>query len=176
MNRSRNLSLLIASLAMACVFTIACDSGTQEPEAPAQAPAQGASAPLESGEGTELQSQSPLPPTEVREGLSPGMPADFPSDVPIYPGSVPAQGKSAVADGIPLAAVQLRSNDSAEVIYDFYRDKLSRDGWTLDERKNLEGKNAVTATNGDCKAMMVAGPSEEGGSQIFLITECAGDK
>jgi len=167
MHRSRKLSLLIATVVLAGMFAVACDSGTQEPAAP------DTSKPPQSSNETELQSQSSLPPVEVREGLTPGIPEEFPSEVPIYPGAVAAQGKSAVANGVPLAAVQLRSTDSPEKVYGFYRQKLNNEGWTLDERENLEGKNAVTATNGNCKAMMVAGPGEDGGSEIFLITECA---
>jgi hypothetical protein len=156
----RKLSLLIASLVMAGVFTVACDSGTQEPEAP------DTSTPLESGEATT--------PAEKSEDAAASIPEEFPNEIPIYPGSVPAQGRGAVSDGVPMAAVQLQSSDTPEEVYDIYKEKLSRKGWTIEKRADHEGKNVVSATNGECTATVLAAPSEDedGSTSIFIFTEC----
>jgi len=167
MHRSRKFSSLAAVLAMTCVFTVACDSGTQEPAAPAD------SVPATSDDGTgSLDDAAPPSPTELPEGSAAAIPGEFPDEVPIYPGSLPAQGKGLVSDGVPMAAVQLKTTDSPKKVYDFYLDKLMREGWTIEEREGLEGKNAISATNGKCTATVLAAPSEDGGSSIFLLTEC----
>ena len=150
---------------MAGLFTVACDSGTQEPAAPDSA------MPLPSGDVTDSQSDSALP-TDMPEVAAVPIPEAFPDEVPIYPGSIPAQGKGAVLDGAPIAAVQLESTDAPEKVYDFYMDKLSRDGWTINEKEGFEGKNAISATNGKCTATMMAAPNEAGGTSIFVVTEC----
>ena len=169
MNRSRKLTFLIAALVMAGVFTVACDSGTQEPAAP------DGSKPLTPGDATDSQSDSTPSstlPTDLPEGAVATIPEAFPDEVPIYPGSVPAQGRGTVSDGVPMAAVQLQTSDTPEEVFDFYTDKLSQDGWTIEDRGGLEGQNAVSATNGTCRATMLAAPAENGGTTIFLITEC----
>ena len=166
MDRSRKFSFLIIALAMAGVFTVACDSGTQEPAAPA------GSKPLTSSKAADSQSSSRLSPSALAKGVVAAIPDGFPAEVPIYPGSVPSMGKSGVSDGIPMAAVQLLTTDSPEQVYDFYMEKFSSEGWTIEEQHaGLRGKNAVTATNGKCKATMLAAP-DENGTLVFLITEC----
>jgi hypothetical protein len=162
----RKLSLLIASLVMAGVFTVACDSGTQEPEAP------DTSTPLESGEATDAPSASNSPPTELPEGVTAAIPEEFPNDIPIYPGSVPAQGKGAVSEGVPMAALQLQSSDEPEEVYDFYVDKLRSEGWSIKTREGPEGSNTISATKGECTAIVLAAPNDDGGTGIFVLTQC----
>lgn len=166
MDRSRKFSFLIVALAMAGVFTVACDSGTQEPAAPDQP------APLTSSDATDSQSDLAPLPTDLPEGTVAAIPETFADEVPIYPGAVPALGKGVVVDGVSMAGVHLESTDAPQKVYDFYVDKLSREGWTIEKRGGSEGKNAVAATNGNCKALMLAAPAEGGGTNLFLITEC----
>jgi len=163
MHRSRKLSLLIAAVVLAGLFAVACDSGTQEPDAPDTA------IPLESGDAADSQA---TPQMAMPEGGTADIPEEFPNDVPIYPGSVPAQGRGITSEGVPMAAVKLYTTDSAEEVYEFYKDKFSGDGWTISPRENLEGKNAVSATNDGCTVTMLAAPAEDGGTTIFMITKC----
>jgi hypothetical protein len=51
-------------------------------------------------------------------------------------------------------------------------DQFSRNGWRVEEREGLEGKNAVSATNGKCTATMLATPADDGGTLVFLLSEC----
>jgi hypothetical protein len=108
----------------------------------------------------------------LAEGSTATIPEEFSKDVPMYPGALASQGKGAVSDGSPMAAVQLQTTDTPREVYDFYVEQLSKDGWTIQEQEGLEGKNAVSATKGKCTATMMAAPSEDGGTQIFLLTEC----
>jgi len=160
MDRSRKFCSLIAALALAGFIAVACDSGTQEPDAPDH------SAP---GEAADSQN-APVPlPTD---GQVATIPETFAEEVPIYPGSVPAIGKGAVVDGVSMAGVQLQSSDDSETVYDFYAEKFSRDGWTIEKRDDVSNNNAISATNGKCTALMLAAPDGAGGTSIFLVTEC----
>ena len=167
MARSRTFFFLIATLALIGVFTVACDSGTKEPEATPT----DATIPLESDAADEMQAELDPATDDTPNGE---IPEAFAKEVPIYPGSTTAQGKGAVVDGTPMAAVQLQTSDSPEEVYAYYAEKFALDGWTIDPGTDLKGKNSVSATNGKCKVSMLAAPSEDddGGSNVFIITEC----
>lgn len=162
MDRSRKFSSLLTALAMACLFTAACDSGTQEPAAP------DTEMPVTQADTTPEASV----PRELAEGSTATIPEEFPDEIPIYPGAMASQGKGMTSEDVPMAAVQLETSDSPEEVYEFYMDQLSRNGWTIQERESLEGKNAVSATNGKCTATILATPSEDGGTLVFLLSEC----
>ena len=162
MDRSRKFSSLLTALAMACLFTAACDSGTQEPAAPDTA------MPVTQDDASPEASV----PRELAEGSTATIPEEFPNEIPIYPGATASQGKGTISEGVPMAAVQLETSDSPREVYEYYKDQLSRNGWTIQEREGLEGKNAVSATNGKCTATMMAAPTEDGGSLVFLLSEC----
>jgi hypothetical protein len=163
MDRSRKFSSLLTALAMACLFTAACDSGTQEPPAPDTA------MPV-----TQQDDATPEPsvPRELAEGSTATIPEEFPNEIPIYPGAMASQGKGTISEGVPMAAVQLETSDSPEEVYEYYKDQLNRNGWTIQEREGLEGKNAVSATNGKCTATIMAAPADDGGTLVFLLSEC----
>lgn len=167
MARSQTFFILIATLMLTGMLSIACDSGTQEPAADS---AEATSALDSIGDSAEeaLAESDDSAATDGEEVI----PEAFPEDVPIYPGSTAAQGKGAVLDGTPIAAIQLQTNDSPDEVYEFYADKFTRDGWTIESGKALKDKNAISATNGKCTASMLAAPSEDGGTDVFIITEC----
>jgi hypothetical protein len=162
MDRFRKFPSLLTALAMACLFTAACDSGTQEPAAPDTA------MPVTQDDA----SPAPSVPRELAEGSTATIPDEFPNEIPIYPGAMASQGKGTISKGVPMAAVQLETSDSPEEVYEFYKDQLSRNGWTIQEREGLEGKNAVSATNGKCTTTVMATPADDGGTLVFLLSEC----
>jgi hypothetical protein len=169
MDRARKFVSMVSALAMTAALAMACDSGTQEPDAPDQ--------PAQTGSADGVQATGEIPesrfPTELPDGAHRGMPESQPKDLPIYPGSVPAMGKDAMIENRPMTAVQLLTMDETPVVYNYYSDKFASDGWTLDERPELAGKNALSASNGKCKASVLIVPVEDGeGSDIFLLTEC----
>jgi hypothetical protein len=173
MDRLRRLALLITSLAMAGVFATACDSGTDEPAAP--------DTPDTSTTQTAVDHSTTRPPdeipesripTDLPEGIAAEIPENFPDEVPIYPGAVPARGKGAEVDGTPLAAVHLMSLDSPEQVFGFYRDKLESDGWTILDREGDAERNAIMASKGKCRVNVLAAPSDDGGSNIIVVTKC----
>jgi hypothetical protein len=170
MNRFREFAYLIVGLAMAGAFAVACDSGTQEPAAP-----DNAGTPL-TADGSSTRPPDVIPesrfPKDLPAELVAEIPDVFPEEVPIYPGSVPALGKGTEVNGIPMTAVQLLTLDSAEDVYNFYFDKFTNEGWTIEEHEGFAERHAISASKDKCKATMLAEPTEDGGANIFLVTEC----
>ena len=180
MDRSRNIVPLIATLAFAGLFAVACDSGTQEPAAPTEAEPTTSTHSDDAGSmpnQDEIDEKIAAIPEsrfmkDLPEGVEAAVPDSFPKDLPIYPGSAPAQGKAAELDGSPMAAVQFLTVDPPEEVYGYYLENLEGEGWILEERPELSGKNAISASKGECRAMILIAPSEDGGSDIAVVSEC----
>jgi hypothetical protein len=185
MDRSRpnTLRLLVTALAFSLVgLAVACDSGTQEPDAPkpstefGAAPSAGSTpkpAPTAAAQPPRDGSIAPERfPTELPDGITAEIPDNFPSSIPIYPGAQAAQGKGAEVNGSPVSGVQLLSNDSPGEIFAFYEEQLKANGWDITESQNDQMSSSITATKGGCKAALFIQASPQGGSDIFVINEC----
>ena len=172
-------TLLLAASGAIALLALACDSGTQEPEAPAPAApeatgdaAADASAAAPAPLAREGQIDSSRFPTELPEGVTAAVPDNFPTDIPIYPGAQAAQGKGVEIEGSPQSAVQFLSNDAYPDIHKFYSEQLQGKGWTISEEVENEGAATIQATKDDCKAYILIAPAEGGGSDIMIATEC----
>ena len=78
------------------------------------------------------------------EIVAPGdLPSNFPSDVPTYPGARSTQSM-AVGDG-PALVVFSTSAAPADV-YEFYREQLSQNGWSIDS--GAADQNQIKASKG----------------------------
>ena len=184
MERFRSLVNLVTAIAITALIAIACDSGTQEPDAPAaeipsagNAPsaADSASGGMETPSGSEREGAIDASrfPTDLPEGATAAIPDNFPSDVPVYPGAQPAQGRGVELEGKPLAAVQLVTNDSPEDVYEFYRTNLESQGWTIESSEPAGAGTAINAVKGDsCRTSLLIQPAESGGADVFIVTEC----
>jgi len=184
MDRSRRPAhrLLAMALAVALVGgAVACDSGTQEPDAPAPSNEFGATGntpPTQEPATPQVQPSrdgtiaSERFPTELPEGITAEIPYNFPATIPIYPGAQPAQGRGAEIEGAPVSGVQLLSNDTPSQIFDYYERELQANGWTIDESANEGMAGSIMASKDGCKAAIFVQPSPQGGSDIFVINEC----
>ena len=184
MDRSRRPAhrLLAMTLAVALVGgAVACDSGTQEPDAPTPTNEFGATGNTPTAqEPTTPQAQPPRDgtiaaerfPTELPEGVTAEIPYNFPASIPIYPGAQAAQGRGAEVEGAPISGVQLLSNDTPSQIFEFYEQQLQANGWTIDESKGEDMAGSIMASKDGCKAVIFVQTSPEGGSDIFVINEC----
>lgn len=161
------------------LFALACDSGTQEPAAPtpaapeateAAAPAAEGSAPAPAAREGEIDSSRF--PTELPEGASAAIPDNFPTDLPVYPKSQPAQGKGVEHEGSPQSVVQLLTNDAVPDVHRFYSTELQSKGWTIAEDAETDGTATIQAGKDKCKANILITPAEHGGSDIIIVTEC----
>jgi len=178
----RSLSTLVATIAVFGAIATGCSSGTEEPAAP-EAPETSAAEPAApaaeatgrpTADETGVTGKAPDPSRalgELPEGIVADIPEHFPSDLPIYPGAQPAQGKGALHEGTPMAAVQLMSGDSPDQTYDYYLRFLESDGWTIEEAKEMGPNSAISAAKGDRKISLMMAPTEDGGTNIFVITQ-----
>jgi len=180
MDRTRTWNIpLITLLVVAFVALVAvgCNSGTEEPDAPKPDPIPGGPAPGGSdGAGVKADEIDPSRlPEELAEGMIAGVPELYPSDLPVYPGAVAAQGKSASRDGSDMAAVQFLSNDDPADAYAAYVRDLESKGWTADPESTPRDGNSIEVIKGDCKATVLFAPATGGsGTDIFAISECKG--
>ncbi len=164
---ARLLGLGLSALAIALA---GCDSGTQEPEAPApeaveySAPAAGNAAQPAADPAREEGS------TALPEGFEAAIPSNFPSNVPVLPDARPVLGRGGNVDGSERSGVQLSSDKSPEDVVAYYESELRAGGWEIGESPT----NAVTATNGASTVMLFATPDPAGGTTIYMITEEGG--
>jgi hypothetical protein len=182
MDRSRPLAHRIFAMASAFAFVgfaAACDSGTQEPDAPAESSEYGAAPPADSPSAAATAPEIPRDgsiaaerfPEKLPDGITAEVPHNFPSSIPIYPGAQAAQGKGADDAGSALSGLQLLSNDPPTQIYAFYEDELKSKGWEITESSNDNLVSSITATNGSLKTAVFIQASPMGGSDIFIINE-----
>ncbi len=174
-------AILLATLVALVLTAAGCDSGTQEPEAPAPDAAEVAP---DAGTAAGSAGEAPAPvaregeidssrfPAELPEGATAAIPDNFPSDLPTYPGAQAAQGKGVDFEGSAQSAVQLLTNDALADVHKFYSSELSAKGWTLDSDELNDAAATIQATKGDCKASVLITPAEGGGSDIFIVSEC----
>lgn len=181
--RSLRAILCVMAMALMGFLAIGCDSGTQEPDAPAAKPAEygvadpnakPAPAPAKrpSGEARSGDIDSSRFPRDLPEGVDAAVPDNFPSDISIYPGSSPAQGRGVDNDGSPMSAVQLVTNDAAADVYDFYVNDLRNNGWEVSDGQIFGNNSGIQATKGDCTAQLLISPAAGGGSDVYVITGC----
>jgi hypothetical protein len=175
MARSQKFLFLIATLALISLVATGCDSGTQEPDAPAAEPMkiENSAAPSANADSTgSIEFPASRYPPDLPEGVIAAVPDNFPKEFPIYPGSAPAQGRGVEVEGVPMAALQLLTMDPPETVYDFYRERLKSAGWEIEEKEEFKGKHAISANKGKCTATMLVAPTDDGGSDIYLVSEC----
>ena len=162
-------AVTLIGLLVGLALTTGCESGTEEPAAPAAPATSTGDAPdaMAGTEGGEAASDAPARaevdssrfPTDLPEGVEAAIPYNFPTDLPIYPGSQPAQGRGAELDGVEMSAVQLVTGDSPQQAYDFYKSKLESDGWTIENSRDVGKNAAISAAKGDRKISLLIAPA-----------------
>ena len=179
MARSRILSFNVSrSFAAALPITIlavaltGCDSGTQEPDAPAaEATEYSAPAAPNAAEAADAaaDSASASEPMELPEGFEAAIPPNFPSNVPVFPGATATLGRGGNVDGSERSGVQLAADASPTEVLSYYEAELAANGWTIGESNGM----SISATNGDSEMMLFVSPSATGGSEVYMVTEQA---
>lgn len=171
---------MVALLLSLVLFTSACDSGTEGPAAPdrgegASSAMSTDSSPQATSEPRESTGEADVDPSrfpkDLPEGIVAEIPGNFPSDLPIYPGAQPAQGRGSERDGIQYSGVQLLTSDPPGQAVDFYERELEANGWTVEEVREIGENSAITASKGGMKTQLLIAPSADGGSDIFVISE-----
>lgn len=173
MARSRTLSFDVSrsfaatlSLTFLAVALTGCDSGTQEPDAPAAEATEYNALPADDGAEPRAAAASDNP-AALPEGFEAAMPSNFPSSIPVFPGATPTLGRGGNIDGSERAGVQLQAAASPPEVLSYYESELTSNGWTIDESNGM----SITASNGDSAMMLFVSPSATGGSEVYMITE-----
>jgi hypothetical protein len=179
MDRIRSLMTLFVVFLVAGLLALGCSSGTEEPEAPTPEAAVETTPADDSAAATPQAETGKHPsgfdasrfPTDLPEGITAEIPYNFPKDIPIYPGSAPAQGKGAEVEGVPMSALQLVTGDPPTDAFEFYRNKLESEGWTIERAEDLGRNAAISASQGERRTSILIAPSSDGGSDIFVVSE-----
>lgn len=174
----------LVAVAALILVSAGCNSGTEEPAAPApEAPS--ASSTLETPPATsdtpdtaqerKIGSDTEIDPSrfpKLREGMLAEVPDNFPNEMPIYPNAAPAQGRGGQVEGKDLSALQLVSNDAPDEALTYYERELAAKGWDI-EKSEARGEAAtLSVRRGGCTVSILITPTEDGGSDIFNVSEC----
>ncbi len=167
--KSFNVSRLFAttlSLTFLAVALTGCDSGTQEPDAPAaEATEYSAPAADDSVELPAAAASDDMP--ALPKGFEAAIPSNFPSNIPVFPGAAPTLGRGGNVGGSERSGVQLKADASPTEVLSYYESELVSNGWTVDESNGM----SITASNSDSEMMLFVSPSATGGSEVYVITE-----
>jgi hypothetical protein len=135
------VGLLAAIIILTCAALVACGGGDSqsnlsEPTTVQKAPADGSA-------GTDSTEQA----AQVETGVS-GMPAEFPSDIPVHPGTVTAYDPMVVTESTTVHQLTVESVASFDEVIAWYKTQLPA-GWAVGflkesgERGSREGKIAL---------------------------------
>ena len=121
----RSTWILLGALALG--VALACGGDTREATPAAKTPAE---------------AWKPAPPPELPPPpssppvLTTELPADFPADVPLYPGAEVIQSRISADEG---TTVTLSVGDDVGKVVSFYADGLAAEGWSTDIKRTPDG-------------------------------------
>jgi hypothetical protein len=102
---------------------------------------------------------------EKARGESGALPKALPADIPSYPGASVVTSSSTAEQGLLIA---FQSKDTAEKIFEFYRQSLAEQGWKVEGEMSSADQRMLIAGKGDRKASVLVSTSEAGETQITL--------
>jgi hypothetical protein len=136
----RAVRILAGGIALLTITTLGACGSEETTPAGRQAPERS----VDEAGRTVVRTEKPGGVVENVEIGQPGnLPSNFPSDVPTYPGARSTQSM-AVGDG-PALVVFSTSAAPADV-YEFYREQLSQNGWSIDS--GAADQNQIKASKG----------------------------
>jgi hypothetical protein len=113
------------------------------PPAPPEPPVPPVASPAQAPEG---------PKVESRYTGEQQPPVGLPDDVPLYAQATPISSMASPDRG---TIVNLRSTDSAEQVFAWYRDELAKRGWTIATQSGAGAQHLLTATKDTRKASVL---------------------
>ena len=152
----RSTWILLAALALG--VALACGGDSQEAEPAAKAPDE---------------AWKPAPPPELPPPpssapvLTTGLPADFPSDVPVYPDAKIVQARVSADEG---TSATFLIEDDVEKVTSFYADGLAAEGWSTDIKAGPDG-SAIFADKTERRVAAIVRSSEEGTRVELIIVQ-----
>ncbi|HKE11610.1 MAG TPA: hypothetical protein VKE73_08565 [Myxococcota bacterium] len=127
-------------------------------------------------EGTSAPHAKPGVSTPAAPGASPALRATggataadpkqaLPADVPSYPGARVVRSSGASEQGLLIA---FQSQDTPEKVFEFYRQKLAEQGWSMEGEMSSADQRMLIAGKGDRKASVLVSADEGGQTEITL--------
>jgi hypothetical protein len=101
--------------------------------------------------------------------VSSELPADFPADVPVYPGAEVVQARYSAAEGSSVS-VAFSVKDDPEKVASFYADSLAAEGWSTDIKTTPEGQ-AIFADKTERRVAANVRKTEKGTQVELIIVE-----
>jgi len=159
-------------LGLAALSLVAC-GGQEEKPAPAPSATQSArpspapqtDSSVAQGDDRALPDAEGPPSQQLRRKIA--LPADYPSDAPIYPGSEPSQ---VTRKGARRMVVMFGSSDSPDQVMDYLEGDLPGKGWSVSGRHDLPTGKLIQATKGDRLVSVLLSRVDEGrDSAITMI-------
>lgn len=102
------------------------------------------------------------------------LPDAFPDDFPVYDDADVASSTSFEGEGQVQYHVTLATSDSVDDVYEWYKDELDSQGWTIDEDMKMSTDDGETAalsvTKGDMGASVTVSEGGEGDRvEIYIL-------
>jgi hypothetical protein len=144
--------LLCALAFLATSVTFAC-GGDETPAPPALTPP--------TAEAPASTPGPAVPP--VRDAVA--LPKDFPEDVPTYPGATSVVSSSVPEEG---TLVSFESQDTAEAVFEFYRNQLVERGWAVEGEMSSADQRMLIAGKGPRKTSVLVEGSEGATTHVTL--------
>ena len=95
------------------------------------------------------------------------LPADFPADVPLYPGAEVVQAR-VTADG--GTSVTLSVEDDVEKVASFFADSFAAEGWSTDIKASPDG-SAIFADKTERRVAAMVRSTDEGTRVELIIVQ-----
>jgi hypothetical protein len=92
-------------------------------------------------------------------------PEDLPGDIPSYPGARIVRSSGVSGEEFLIA---FQSADAPEKIFEFYREKLAQQGWSVEGEMSSADQAMLIAGKGDRKASVLVSSGDSGETQITL--------
>lgn len=119
------------------------------------------------GDDEEVTQNEPAAESDMVTEVS--LPADFPGNIPMYPGAVLTNVQESTDDTARNITMTLETPDSVADVNTWYRGALSESGWAVTSDKNVGGYILLKGENENVAVFtQVAGRSDLG---VSVITE-----
>jgi hypothetical protein len=155
---------MVGALAAVAVMA-SCGGESEPPEAAPAAPQAPAAAPAEPGAAKQPRAGARQAAAAV---ISNELPADFPQDVPRYPGAEVKSSRTSPRAGM---SVVMTTSDPPDKVSQFLADSLAAEGWSTDIREASKGK-VILADKGERTAVTHVVSGKDGITRIrVLVTQ-----
>ncbi|TAK03683.1 hypothetical protein EPO34_00785 [Patescibacteria group bacterium] len=107
--------------------------------------------------------------TRVQVGNGVSIPADFPADIPMYPGATVVTAMTSAQEGRQGASLMLTTPDAVAAASGWYEQELVGDGWEKSGNFAVNGSDMRAYEKGDAALSVTASPGDEGLTSILVI-------